>query len=384
MRITNRDRLFAALDGRPVDRVPIWLLFPYHPTSYYADVRTVPSYRDVFELSKERCVMLDRRNLGSSPFAPTVETRDIETEEDGWRVSRREYRYRGLRLYSETRRRLGEVGGEMTVRRKKLLSSEADIEMLAEFPFNTDPVRIRHELDKELPKYKKEREEFPAEYGAMMLDLGEPIGFLYHASDLGEYPIWSLTRTAEVKRVLDALMEQARLRYRYCLEKRLAEVYFLVGSELASPPMVSRRTFREWIVPYAKELIASVHAAGGRAIQHYHGQIAEILEDFAEMAPDGLHTIEAPPVGDCTLDHAFNVTQNRITLIGNIQYDEFRAMSESEMRRAVKAVLEEAAGRRFVLSPSAGPYEPEISETVRRNYLAFIDAGWEYGAEAVW
>jgi hypothetical protein len=274
------------------------------------------------------------------------------------------------------------VGGEATVRRKKLLSSEAELEMLAEFPFNTDPVRIRRELDDELPRYETERQEFPQEFGAMMLDLGEPIGFLYHASDLGEYPIWSLTRTAEVRRILDALMEQARIRYRYCLEKQLAEVYFLVGSELASPPMVSRATFQEWIVPYATELIAAVHAGGGRVIQHYHGQIEEILEDFLEMAPDGLHTIEAPPVGNCTLDHAFNVTQNRMTLIGNIQYDDFRAMSEHEMRRAVKAVLEEADGRRFVLSPSAGPYEPEISETVRRNYLAFINAGWEYGAEA--
>jgi uroporphyrinogen-III decarboxylase len=43
--MTARDCLFAALDGRPVDRVPIWLLFPYHKVGYYTDVRTNPCYK---------------------------------------------------------------------------------------------------------------------------------------------------------------------------------------------------------------------------------------------------------------------------------------------------------------------------------------------------
>lgn len=376
--MTNRERLFAVLDQKPTDRIPMWLLFPYHATGYYADVRNNPCYRDIHDHSTDRCIILDRRGLPTSTFAPSVEIGDVETTDGEWRVSRREYRYGDLLLFSETRSR--EVaGGRTETRRKKLIASEEELETLAEFPFNTDRDRIVGELDEALPRYEREREEFPEHFGSMMLDLGEPIGFLYHASDLGEYPIWSLTRNDEVAHILNSLMEQAKVRYRYCLERRLADVYFMVGSELASPPMVSRDTFRRWVVPYAKELIAMIHQDGGKVIQHYHGQIGEILEDFVEMAPDGLHTIEAPPIGNCTLDQAFRTTQSKITLIGNIQYDEFRAMSPQQMRDAVRDVIAEADGRPFILSPSAGPYEETISETVRRNFFAFIDAGWEFG-----
>lgn len=47
-----------------------------------------------------------------------------------------------------------------------------------------------------------------------------------------------------VRAFLDRVMIQKRIVYRWCLERELADVYFLVGSELASPPLVSRATFR--------------------------------------------------------------------------------------------------------------------------------------------
>ncbi len=63
--MTYRERLFAALNGESSDHVPVWLLFPYHPTGYYVDVRTAPAYRDVFvEISKTQAFTLNRRNLG--------------------------------------------------------------------------------------------------------------------------------------------------------------------------------------------------------------------------------------------------------------------------------------------------------------------------------
>lgn len=152
----------------------------------------------------------------------------------------------------------------------------------------------------------------------------------------------------------------------------------LVGSERASPPLLSRRTFQRWIVPYARELIAMIRAAGCKSILHYHGQIRLILADFVEMAPDAVHTIEAPPTGNCTLSQAWEVVGDRFALIGNVQYDRFRAASPEEMRAEVRAVLAEAAGRRLILSPSAGPYEAPLSAHMRDNYLAFIDEGWRW------
>jgi uroporphyrinogen-III decarboxylase len=371
--MSPRERLFAVLAGQPTDRVPIWLLFPYHRTSYYTDVRTNPYYQDLHALSLQETITLDRRNLSVPIWTPEV-MRAWETINDGGSVIRREtIKYGAVHLVGETR--CGPDGSTI----KKLLDTVDDLEAYLTLPVETDVGRITAALDAQLPAYRAECAEFPLSRGAMMLDLGEPIGSLYSAANLNEYPVWSLTHSEAIRRHLDAVMERYRIIYRYCLERKLADVYFLVGSELASPPLVSRATFQQWIVPYAQELIAMIHAYDCKAIQHYHGMIREILPDFLTMAPDALHTIEAPPTGNCTLHEAYEIVADRIVLIGNIQYDCFRSYTPAAMCDAVKEVLEECRGHRFILSPTAGPYEEIISETVRANYRAFIQAGLAYG-----
>jgi uroporphyrinogen-III decarboxylase len=373
--MNQRERLLALLRHEPVDRVPIWLLFPYHPLGCYGDVRTEPSYRQVFEASRSYAVHLNRRNFGVSLFTPDVTDTRETLVEDGWTVQRRLLTWQDVRLAAETRRR----GTEVQI--KKLVNDEADLEAYCSLPVLADAAAIHAQLGRQLPKYQQELAEFPMELGAMMLDLGEPIGTLYGQSNLSEYPIWSLTRGEMIESFLSRVQERIRVIYSWCLEHELADVYFLVGSELASPPMVGVDTFQRWIVPHAKELIKMVHSAGCYAIQHYHGQISAILPYFREMGPDALHTIESPPVGDCTLSQAYDVLGEQIALIGNVQYDEFRSNTPDEMREAVRRVLEEVDGRPFMLSPSAGPYEATLSDRMVANYLAFMEAGREYGAK---
>ncbi len=367
--MTPRERLFASLEGRPTDCVPIWLLFPYHPIGCYVDVRTHPRYRPIHEASMDRAVILNRRSLPTTSFAPEVTARSETFTDNGVRITRKTLEHAGQKLTSEQR------SSKEETQIRKFLNSEEDLETYASFPANTDPARIHAELEAQMPRYLKEREEFPERCGAMMLDLGEPIGMLYRNANLEEYAIWSLTSNDTVLRILNAQMERLRVVYRYCLEHDLADVYFLVGSELASPPLVSVKTFQEWIVPFARELIEMIHSYGKKAIQHYHGQIKRVLPDFVTMGADGLHTIEAPPNGNCTLTEAFEIVDDRITLIGNIQYDLFRSNTPAEMREAVQDVLEECAGKRFILSPSAGPYEEDLSDAFQANYFEFLKAG---------
>jgi hypothetical protein len=97
-----------------------------------------------------------------------------------------------------------------------------------------------------------------------------------------------------------------------------------------------------------------------------------------EINPDGLHTIEAPPVGDCTITQAREVLGNMI-LIGNIQYDDLRSQEPAGVDAMVHSAIEEAKGGRFILSPTAGPYEEAISDHMLKNYIAFIEAGIKYG-----
>lgn len=370
--MTNRERLLAVLDGQPVDRVPIWLLFPYHPTSYYVDVRRSSRYRPIYERSKEQAIMLNRRDPAVSLY-PHVDMETEEWDENGERITRQHWRSGGIHLYSDV------IRGPGATRIKKLLDTDADLEQLAQLPVETDPAAVHRQLDAWLPRYLAEKREFPEQYGSMMLSLGEPINFLYQQSNLESFAVWSLTQNERIVDLLEQYMRHKRAVYTYCLERDLADVYFMVGSELASPPLVSRKTFQKWIVPYGKELVDLVHSYDKKVIMHYHGQIKSILEDFVVMGPDGLHTIEAPPVGDCTLTEAFSVVGDSITLIGNVQYDCFRSYSPEEMAEEVRSVLDEAAGRRFILSPTAGPFDEDIPPAMVQNYLTFLDTGWSYG-----
>jgi uroporphyrinogen-III decarboxylase len=365
--LSPRERLFRSLDGQPVDQVPVWLLFPYHRTGYYVDVRAHPAYRSVAEASQGRAIILDRRNLGVPLHAPEVTVTHETVAEPSCRGTRQRWRRGTTELRSE------QVQTPEGTRLTRLVNSAADLEAYCSLPIETDPARIAATLDRQLPQYLAERAEFPPAWGAMMLDLGEPIGPLYHACNLEEYAIFSLTHAEVIEAWLARAIERYRLIYRWCLDRDLADVYFLVGSELASPPLVSRQTFQRWVVPFARELIALVHAYGKRVIQHYHGQVRELLPDFVTMAPDGLHTIEAPPTGNCTLTEAYRLTGERITLIGNLQYDDFRALAPDAMRRLVRQVLAEVGNRRFILSPTAGPFDPEAPQCLIRNYLALLD-----------
>jgi len=371
--MTGRERILAALRGEETDRVPAWLLFPWHRCSYYADARSEPSYREVFSAMTGSASVLDRRNFDIPVFAPEVKDEVEETSATGGSLRRRRLSWRGRELVSELR------GGAGGASEKRLLENDGDLDLFLSLPVQDDPAAVGTSLEALLPRYLEEKAEFPSSAGAMMLDLGEGIGELYHAASLLEYPVWSLTRRGEITAFLGRLQRHFLAKYRWCLERGLAEVYFLVGSELAAPPMVSPETFDEWVLPFEKELVDLVHAHGALVVTHFHGQVRELLDRFLEIGPDGLHTIEAPPVGNCTLGEAFQAVGDKMTLIGNIQYDEFRALSPAAMRDAVAAAIAEAGGRRFVLSPTAGPYERVLDETKRDNYLAFLAACEELG-----
>ncbi len=359
--MTNRERILGVLRGEAVDRVPVWLLFPWDRTSYYTDVRSEPSYAPVVDAMRRSASILNRRNF------------DIDVFRGDFRDAFPEKRFR-TSLPRELSTRVDDSATPLTAA-GRFLDSEEDLDIFLSLPVEDDPGVIDAALSSFLPGYRAERAAFPQDSGAMMLDLGEPIGVLYAASNLLEYPVWSLTRRGEIAAFLRRLQRHFTEKYRWCLERDLADVYFMVGSELAAPPMVGPETFREWILPFHKELIDLVHSYDRLVITHFHGRIRNLLDEFLRLAPDGLHTIEEPPVGDCPLSEALDRVDDRIALIGTIQYDEFRALEPDAMRAEVRRVLSAAKGRRFILSPTAGPFHPALDERMRDNYLAFLDEG---------
>ncbi len=372
--MTPRERLFAALNGEPTDHVPVWLLFPWHRVSYYVDVRTHPKLSRISAMAEAMAITLDRRNIGCRCFTADVEDTWEKIDNAEEKITRRTLKYKDAVLFSESGIRKGETVNH------KLVSSQEDFEKLCSMPVETDEKIIRMQLDRMLPEYMREKAEFPENSGAMMLDLGEPIGFVYHASNLEELAVASYYEDTRnmITGFLGRLRKQKEIVYKYTLEHDMADVYFMVGSELAAPPFVSCETFREWILPSAKGLISTIHDYGCKVIQHFHGQIREVLPYFREMDADAVHTIEAPPVGNCTFPEAYSIVGGNMTLIGNIQYDDFRSFDAARMTEEVTRLLDENRGRRFILSPTAGPYDPDISDQFADNYRVMLETAWNY------
>ena len=185
-----RERFFAVMNGEPTDHVPIWLLFPYHTTSYYADVRSEPSYRAVLEASKRYAITLNRRNPEVKLFGPEVREWKEELREGADSVERSCIEYQGQ---AGLRRDPSQLVRNTAV--KRLLCDDDDLEFFCSLPMNDDPPPSPPSSTLSCPPTLQEVSEFPIEHGAMMLDLGEPVSHLYHASKLEEYAIWSLTHS---------------------------------------------------------------------------------------------------------------------------------------------------------------------------------------------
>jgi hypothetical protein len=227
--------------------------------------------------------------------------------------------------------------------------------------------------------YKKEKEEL-GNRGLMMMDLGDPLTPLYHLCDAADFSLWTLTDYGTLLNFLDIMYERVYGIYKEYLENNIGDVFFIVGAEFAGPPLVSPDKFSELSVRYLKKLVELIRSYGKISIIHYHGNLYRVLDGIKEINPDGLHTIEAPPIGDCTLTQA-RERLDEVVLIGNIQYDDFRRLSFDEMEVLVKKTLDEAGTGRFILSPTAGPYEPMIPDRMVNNYSAFIQAGLKYGTK---
>jgi hypothetical protein len=193
-----------------------------------------------------------------------------------------------------------------------------------------------------------------------------------------DFAEWTLTDYETMLRFTDQMYERVYALYKTYLEHNIGDVFFLVGAEFAGPPLVSPDKFNELSVRYVKGIVDLIRSYGKYSILHYHGNLYRVLKGMKEINPDGLHTIEAPPVGDCTIAQAREALGSMI-LIGNVQYDDFRSGEPAGIDALVHTAIEEARGGRFILSPTAGPYEETISDHMVKNYIAFIEAGIKYG-----
>ena len=367
IKLSSKERLTRLFNCQEIDRVPIWLLFPYHRLGCYTDVYNNPVYKPLLPYIEEYCDTFDRRSYTYGDFCrngnPEIIKRSLKEEINSVMTDVFEVSYKDLKF-----RRFVETT-DQGKRNRYLLSEPEQLEQILNIPYVPPSI--------DFSKYRQEKDEL-GDKGLMMMDLGDPLVALYFLMSAEDFSIWTITDYDRILAFTDEMYHRFYDVYKRYLDDNVGDVFFICGAEFAGPPMAAPSKFNELSARYVKGIVDLIRNYGKHSIIHYHGNLYHVLDGMKDVNPDGLHTIEAPPIGDCTITQA-RAKLNDMILIGNIQYDDLRRLPSGEIEEMVRLAVQEGKTGRFILSPTAGPYEDEIPELMINNYITMIEAGIKYG-----
>lgn len=110
-----------------------------------------------------------------------------------------------------------------------------------------------------------------------------------------------------------------------------------------SQPMLAPEAMRELIVPWHRQMVECIHAAGRPAILHSCGNLETMMEDIITVCRfDGKHSFEDKIL---PVEQAYEQFHSRIAIMGGIDLDFLcRATPEAVYQRS-KEMLERSRGR---------------------------------------
>jgi uroporphyrinogen decarboxylase len=138
--------------------------------------------------------------------------------------------------------------------------------------------------------------------------------------------------------------------------------------------LVGPDTLRTYILPWHKKLAALAHDNGLIYMMHSCGKIDDIMDDLIDdVRIDARHSFEDE--GNSVFDFKRKYGK-RVTILGGVDVDKLCRLSEPELRKHVRKVLEVCMpGGRYCLGSgnSVTNYVP------LQNYLAMVDEGFRFG-----
>ena len=367
--MTSRERLWAVLNHRQPDRVPIWMLFPREQLPHYVDVHSLPSYARVLPHVWRNTDWLDRRFIEAPPFfTGAAEVEERTGTQGAWTITRRILHTPLGDLTSEVRRDDRAARGAAT---EFYCKDVTDLEKVLSIPYEP--------AEPDLTAIGRAAGRL-GDAGVMMISPPMPVGVAYYALGPEQFALYTLTERETLARFIRVMFDRAYGFLKQALKAGAGPVFFLVDTEFMAPPLCSPQSFDALLMPVNSAIIELVHAHGGKVIVHHHGKIDALLERIAEMGADGIHPVEEPPVGDCTLAEAKRRVGDRVCFVGSVQYDDFERLTRDQMEDLVKRQIRDAAdGGGVILAPTAGPYAVELTERQQENTIRFIEAGRRWG-----
>ena len=366
-RMTGRERLLSTLRRQPVDRVPIstYELTAFGPWAWAAEE---PSYQPLLREVTARTEALPLWGPYMPP-SPDEEPSELHSWQDGDYTLTRETVHTPKGDLTAVTKHTQNVKTVWTV--EHFCKSENDITRYLSRPFFPMPVDsseftpLNHAV---------------GEQGLVLCDTGDAICSVASLFEFGEFMVLAMTQPALIR----ALCEQAHARImhvlRATLEAGCGPLFRIFGAEYCTPPYLPPSSFREFVLPYVREMVALIHQYGGYARIHCHGRIGQVLDMIIETGADAIDPLEPPPDGDITLKEVKERVGDQLILFGNMELKYLETETPQEIDARVCEMMDAAkSGGGFVLMPTAAPINIPLSPRTEANYIAFIEAGYKYG-----
>lgn len=277
--MNSKERLFARLQGKPVDKVPnlnITMLFAarYAGVPYKAFCTDYKILAEA-QLKTARDFGIDILSTMSDPFRET-------------------YDYGAEIVFPED---------DLPVRKKVLLKKTEDIRLLRKW----DPMTSIRMLDRiRAVAYLKEKagEEYPVLgwiEGALaelcdLCDISEVMAMLYEEPEF-------------ITECLEILTDQAIS----CALAQIDAGADVIGIGDACISLIGTELYRKFGQAYEKRMIDAVHDAGAKVKLHICGNITHLLTDIVKLEPD---ILDLDYMVD--LDRAVAVSEGKCSLCGNL------------------------------------------------------------------
>jgi uroporphyrinogen-III decarboxylase len=340
--MTSRQRMLAAIYHEPVDRVPVapWglgRLDPHSPLAVELIARTDPWLE----------VGLGCDAIGGAVFP-------MEEKRQG-NLLRRTIHAPGRDLHATWT-----TTAQTTACTEYPCRSLDDIEALLSVPYVRPHPDVAH---------FHARQEQIGDDALLVMGLGD--GLCYPNDMLGtEYCSYLWAAEPEIIR---RMVATAAERVYAVVEEACrggVDAFRIVGGEYATQ-LMGPRAWDELVVPYDGPLIEMIHAHGGIAHYHNHGNMQRFLENIAALGIDSLDPVEQPPYGDIRMGDAAARIGDRVCLVGGLDDMEIlETRPHAEVLRLGEAILQSVGQRGYMLGgTSSGIY----GEAAARNFIALVD-----------
>lgn len=361
--MTPKQRLLAALRGRPVDRVP-WSPF----LAYFWEAQP-PAVRERGQVAFLEEIGADPLLRGSVRLFSVKHQRcEIQTVERG----SEKFTYYRTPVGELTARHVYSPAGDTWFIMDHPVKTEADFQVLTYI--NEDMV-----VEPAFAEYLAEAEAL-GERGLHIPIIGTESKTSFQS--LLEYWVGTeelvyalMDYPKAVEECLAAMRMNSQKSVEISVESPAEGFIFWEDSSTTN---ISPAMFERYTAPEIDGWGHAIHDAGKLLIHHACGHLRNLLPAMGRTAIDAIESIPPPPTGDVELWAAQAAVPDHIGLIGGIEPTVFLNSTLDELDGYVRKLLQQVATPRFVLANSDS-CPPGVSEEKFRLVTAIVN---EAGAGA--